>query len=466
MMKNIIITLKNLKDNRGNIAIIVVVSLTVLIGMLALVVDGGYLYTTKDKYQNGVEAAALAGAVHICGGDYEDISRQIALENGIPYSSESLAVILGHYDLGDEYDDFAVYKDFVADSDTSTSYNDELSDPDNDLYIYNNAVMVSLNVNVSTFLAGIFGKEEVAVSAKAVGVARSVGLLSFGNDPDTSGVLISNWPYMYADFKNMGVIHSNTDVEFDNTPRVTLSGDTVVTATGEVIGCPDGGVCISGKDVIDTLTPLDQIMNELHAEAEAEGHVIVMDDMNFPRSGRYDAEGNCYYTGSWGHYVFAPYDGNHNGAVYYFSGTGHRLAFKGDVDGNSKNAWNFTVAADTDLTFTTVVGFRGLYLGGNDEDMVHFYTRGDVGGPGPNMNIFGCLGAHHFNGVTFRVGGYFGISPSDGQSHNEHKLRVIAEGIINISGKSMGAEYSYSADFGPPCPPTKVGLGKLELVGG
>ena len=455
--------LKN-KNNRGNIAIIVAVSLTVLIGMLALVVDGGNLYATKNKYQNGVEAAALAGAVHICGGDYEDISRQIAQENGIPYSSESLAVILGYYDLGDEYDDFALYKDFVADSDTSTSYNDELSDPDNDLYIYNNAVMVSLNADVSTFLAGIFGKEEVAVSAKAVGVARSVGLLSFGDDPDTSGILISNWTGMYADFKNMGVIHSNTDVEFNNTPKVTLSGNTIVTATGEVVDCPEGGVCISGGNVIDDLTPLDQIMTELHAEAEAQGRVIPLDNEHFPDEGRYDEDGNYYGTGSWGSYVFGPHDGDHNGAVYYFEGD-RRLAFK--TPGGA-HAVNFTIAAESDLAFTTVIGSGSLYLGGDDEDMVHFYTTGNVGGPIPNSNnFFGALGNHRFDGVTFRVGGYFGIRPSDGQTNYMHKIRVIAEGIINISGRfAPDGPFYYSANFGPPCPPIKVHLGKLEPAGG
>jgi hypothetical protein len=36
--------IKTLTENNGNIAVIVAISLTALIGMLALVVDGGYLY--------------------------------------------------------------------------------------------------------------------------------------------------------------------------------------------------------------------------------------------------------------------------------------------------------------------------------------------------------------------------------------------------------------------------------------
>ena len=169
--------------DRGNIAIIVAVSLTVLIGMLALVVDGGNLFATKDKYQNGVEAAALAGVWHMCDGNFEAVVRQIAQENGIPHTAEDgLAVQVGYYDAGGQHDDFSEYgsgyEDFVADADTSTGYNDALSDPGNDEYEYNNAIMVSLNANVSTFLAGIFGKEEVAVSVKAVGYAQRYLMIS------------------------------------------------------------------------------------------------------------------------------------------------------------------------------------------------------------------------------------------------------------------------------------------------
>ena len=97
--------------------------------MLALVADGGNLYATKDKYQNGVEAAALAGVWHMCDGDYETVIRQIAQENGIPHTADDgLTVQVGYYDAGGQYDNFSEYgseyEDVVADSGTSTSYNE------------------------------------------------------------------------------------------------------------------------------------------------------------------------------------------------------------------------------------------------------------------------------------------------------------------------------------------------------
>jgi hypothetical protein len=467
------------RGEKGNIAVIAAVSLTALIGMLALVVDGGYLYSTKDKYQNGVEAVALAAAIHICDGDYETVARQIALDNDIPYESAYLSVEIGYYDLGDEYEDFAEYKDFVADSNAGTPYNDELSDPSEDLYVYNNAVMVSLNAQVSTFLAGIFGKEEVAVSAKAVGVARRVGLLSFGDDPETSGILFSNWSAMSVDFKDTGVIHSNTDVEFSSTPSASLSGDTLVTAVGEVIGCPEGGACLSDEKTIYPETSLDDIMSDLYAEASSQGRVIELTDENFPEydsiqgtGGRYDEDGNFYYKYSSSDYVFGPHDGDHEGAVYYFEGEnphGGVLAFKTLGGAHAKN---LTIAAEEDLAFSTVKGYGSLYLGGNAEDMAYVYTMGNIGGPIP-YNHNGAFGAHRFYGVFFRVGGYFGIRPSDGNTYppdsDEYriKIRVIAEGIISLSGRyTPPGPFYFRADFGPPCPPIKVGLGKLEPTTG
>ena len=131
--------LKN-ENNKGNIAIIVAISLTVLIGFLALVVDGGNLYATKNKWQNGVDAAALAGAIHLCDNP-EGVARKIAQGNGLPSTAgEGLTVHVGYYDEADQYGDFSVYKDFVAEGDADYPAEE-----------YNNAVMVSLNADVSTF---------------------------------------------------------------------------------------------------------------------------------------------------------------------------------------------------------------------------------------------------------------------------------------------------------------------------
>ncbi len=467
--------LKN-EGEGGNIAVIAAILLVVLIGMLALAVDGGNIFMTENKYRNGVEAAALAGAGHLNDENWEEIVRGIASENGLPSDAGSLSVTMGFYDNGDMYDPFGDYREFQADTDAETLYNDALSDPDEDLYVYNNAVMVSLRTDRPTFFGGIFGRDHVSVSAEAVGIARTVGLFSFGDDPEESGVIISNWNVMSADFLNTGLIHANTDVIFDNAPNVAVSGDTVVSASGEVVGCPESGASVSGTDRIYPGRSLEAIMADLKIEAENQGRVIVMTDENFPVydsidevGGRYDDDGNFYYYAGSNHYIFSPHDGDHDGAVYYFEGenpNGGVLGFKGPGVPHAKN---FTIAAEEDLAFSTVVGVGGLYLGGSGKETVYIYTTGNVGGPVPNANHFGAIGAHRFFGVEFRVGGYFGIRPSDGNTDPPEdpkyriRIRVAAEGIINISGRfTPPGPFYFRSDFGPPALPFQLSLGSTE----
>lgn len=50
------------KDQRGAVAVIVAVSMAMLIGFVALAIDVGYLYATKNELQNVADAAALAAA--------------------------------------------------------------------------------------------------------------------------------------------------------------------------------------------------------------------------------------------------------------------------------------------------------------------------------------------------------------------------------------------------------------------
>lgn len=55
--------IKNLKNQRGAVAILVAILVfSVLIGIMALAIDVGYFYSTKNELQNIADAAALAGA--------------------------------------------------------------------------------------------------------------------------------------------------------------------------------------------------------------------------------------------------------------------------------------------------------------------------------------------------------------------------------------------------------------------
>ncbi len=53
------------RDDRGVASIVVGISVVVLFGMMALVVDVGQLYQTRSELQNAADAAALAAAEHV-----------------------------------------------------------------------------------------------------------------------------------------------------------------------------------------------------------------------------------------------------------------------------------------------------------------------------------------------------------------------------------------------------------------
>ena len=55
------------KNNRGQILVLVAISLVVLLGFAALAIDVGYFYHTKNQLQGAADAAALAGAAKLDG---------------------------------------------------------------------------------------------------------------------------------------------------------------------------------------------------------------------------------------------------------------------------------------------------------------------------------------------------------------------------------------------------------------
>ncbi|MCK9418558.1 MAG: pilus assembly protein TadG-related protein [Nitrospirae bacterium] len=55
----------NPKNNRGQILVLVALSLIVLLGFAALAIDIGYFYHTKNQLQGAADAAALAGAAKL-----------------------------------------------------------------------------------------------------------------------------------------------------------------------------------------------------------------------------------------------------------------------------------------------------------------------------------------------------------------------------------------------------------------
>lgn len=76
-----------MKDQSGTVVVLVAAAMIGLIGMAALVIDGGYLYTQKAKLQTLADASALAGARELPDTDEAtNRGQEFAVANGLQVS--------------------------------------------------------------------------------------------------------------------------------------------------------------------------------------------------------------------------------------------------------------------------------------------------------------------------------------------------------------------------------------------
>jgi uncharacterized membrane protein len=84
----------NLRDESGAALVIVAISMVVLLGFTALVIDVGRLYSEKSNLQNALDAAALAGAQGLKVSEAQAIAnaKEVAQSNGFPITETNLTV--------------------------------------------------------------------------------------------------------------------------------------------------------------------------------------------------------------------------------------------------------------------------------------------------------------------------------------------------------------------------------------
>lgn len=89
--------IKTIRDQQGQVAIIVAIVIGLLIVVVGLVVDLGYLYTRKTELQNAADAAALAGAKELNGtpGGIDDAverATELLLANSVDFGSKPIDI--------------------------------------------------------------------------------------------------------------------------------------------------------------------------------------------------------------------------------------------------------------------------------------------------------------------------------------------------------------------------------------
>lgn len=177
--------MSSIKNNRGQILVLVAVSLVVLLGFAALAIDIGYFYHTKNQLQGAADAAALAGASELQYGSTSQ-SQPLARQEAWKFACKNRAAGQNVY---------LVTSGTNCDSPPAVSgLNDNNSNPTGDIVLGNwngfnfssnstttvNAIQVTSRLSgtsnnpnkpVGTFFGKIFGVSNVTVATSAIALA-------------------------------------------------------------------------------------------------------------------------------------------------------------------------------------------------------------------------------------------------------------------------------------------------------
>ncbi len=172
------------KRNRGQVLVLVALAIFVLLGMAALAVDVGFMYSTRHELQRSADAGALAGASAFTTGDWNDM--------GVRTLADSRAR------------DFAS-RDVVVDSLLDPASEVAVSFPSLDRI----EVLTSRNANL--FFARILGMPNRLITARAVAQAAVAGPPNPVNCIKPFAI-----PYPWADDPTYGTDRDgNPDGEYD-----------------------------------------------------------------------------------------------------------------------------------------------------------------------------------------------------------------------------------------------------------
>lgn len=449
----------------GSVAMTVALLLTVLLSVMAFTIDAGYLHWKKNQYQNAVDAAAMAGAMDLCGADPAATARRIAAQNGIEgaLDEDTLKVRPGFYDANDAYpDDFSEFRDFEADPDPETPENEAVYRIDGDCCQYNNAVLVQLEQSEKPLAGALRGNDSpVVIKTAAVAYLKRYDILA-GEDGLTVNPFFADGYPRFLDT----TIHANGNIQFQGTEEFT--GDGRITATDDISGCTAAHE--AGAAEVE-LKPLDMEMEELRARAEREGTLVQMDEWPVDHSWNEATFGQYQRRSSTTVWITLA-AGDHNGSVYYLSTDSEtetaptlqtlRLLPNPEEDTAAQNFTITTDASELYLRITPVDGAKSITLGGEGKGAAHIYAADlIVFQPLPSSGNYYRLIC---DGVFFRCRKFQHIWYSRASDEiRSQKMRIFAD-EITYQGRTVGipADPVIDALFGPPCPPAIVRMGRLE----
>ncbi len=463
-------------NDRGSVAVFAALALSFFVGFLLFTVDVGYLFGEKNRYQDAVEAAAMAGAISLCGADPEGVAQSILAQNltsgaggGDLPEGYTARISIGYYDESglEDFSGNSVYgyASFIEEDSMPNGY-------------FANAALVMLVVDKMRLLTMMSTDKEVAVTARSIAYLKRYGMIALGTDTvDTEGngdietaePGVLRFPPQSPAFEQMGFIHANNNIEFSDGSPVA-DGFTTLTAAGSINGT-------GGYELISPVELGEMDWVEMATKADE----IITRDYFFDRDFRiinenvYYANGTIFHigfrNGDHGRSYYLDPDGFPDGSLLYIQGRDEGLEtavarrFSLAVGGDQiTTCFYFNPVADVPLT--------KLALGGDHPETVYIYSKGDIGYFLPNGNgLFPAIDPSsdlpniQLQGVVLWSEGDIALKVTNNANSDvrvEQKVRVVAGGAITLlaGGRFWGGlvEDVYNGYFGPPCPPSIVKL--------
>jgi len=453
-----------LGNERGSVAVVTAVSLFALVGVMAFTLDTGYLYLQKNRIQNAVEAAALAGVSYLCEGDadaIEAVVRSVAEANGLSPEAGPLSVSFGFYDERNQHGDFPVYRDFV----------DEDAMPPGQ---HINAVLVTY-VDDHAALTGLNAESRIAAAAAAylrrLDMVSLEGEIRLGHDSEWENcTFFSNETIKYPAAVTMaGRTYSPPD--FLDSLLLTVSGlvKCPVSITSSWFGSRmsihwDSGSLQSPGNSRTNLEPMKEIRPVDEGTLEywrQRADTVYTPDQAGDDDIFYGVYDNYYYVDLGG------VQSSERRVIFFDAGEdSSRRVLIGPVPRNTDPLPHVPNGFST--SNVTFVATCSILIQHNNTNRYPLATMGTDGmkqvvvisAKDIELNTGGIIP----DGVVFRTGGDFllrGVRPV--------KMRVIADGEIDgdiggVTTRSNRGMICESCDcvFGPPCPPVLPRLGALE----
>lgn len=224
------------RGDRGQVLVLVALAIFVLLGLAALGIDVGYMYSVRHELQRSADAGALAGASAFTTGDWND------------------AGVKGIADIRAR--EFAA-KDKVVRTTLNPAGEVAVSFPRLD------QIEVVTSRNADLFFARIFGMSNRLVTARAVAQAAVVG-----SDVPVNCIKPFAIPYPWLDDPAYGLNSARTgpDGEYDGSPA---PGETIYKDCQGGVGlCPGTSITLKvGSPSADNTSPTGQ---------QSSGHFFLM----------------------------------------------------------------------------------------------------------------------------------------------------------------------------------------------